>query len=201
MTIIISSNYKKHHKTYIDFVDHYWINYFKKKKISFYSIPNISNYKINFPKNKIKLIILPGGNDLFSKDKLSKTRLRVEFNMIKYGIKKKIPILGICRGMQIINFFFKGKQNRISGHMRTKHNIFFKEKIFLKKTLNVNSFHNFGIPSKKLSNKLKTIAIDKDNNVEIFKHRKKNIYGFMWHPERNNTYKELNTIINRLKIK
>ena len=52
-----------------------------------------------------------------------------------------------------------------------------------------------------MKNKLKIIAIDKDNNVEIFKHKKKNIYGFMWHPERNNTYKDLNKIINRLKIK
>ena len=70
MSIIISSNFKKYYKTYIDFVDHYWINYFKKR-ISFYSIPNISNYKINFPKNKIELIILQG-NDLLSKDKISK---------------------------------------------------------------------------------------------------------------------------------
>ena len=88
MSIIISSNFKKYYKTYIDFIDHYWINYFKKKRISFYSIPNISNYKINFPKNKIELIILPGGNDLLSKDKISKIRLKVEFKMIKYGIKK-----------------------------------------------------------------------------------------------------------------
>ena len=85
--------------------------------------------------------------------------------------------------------------------MRTKHKIFFKEKFFLKKNLNVNSFHNFGIPAKKMSKKFNAIATDKDNNVEIFKHRKKNIYGFMWHPERNNTYKDLSTIINRLKIK
>ena len=201
MSIIISSNYKKHHKTYIDFVDHYWINYFKKKKISFYSMPNISNYKVSFTKKKIRLIILPGGNDLFSKDKMSKIRLKVEFNLIRYGIKKNIPILGICRGMQVINFFFKGKQNKINGHMRTKHRIYFKEKFFLKKTLNVNSFHNFGIPTKKMSNKFRAIATDKDNNVEIFKHKQKSIYGFMWHPERNNTYKDLSTIINRLKIK
>ena len=83
--------------------------------------------------------------------------------------------------------------------MRTKHKIF-KDKFF-KKSLSVNSFHNFGIPLKKMSNKLKVIAIDKDDNVEVFKHRKKNIYGFMWHPERNKTYRELSTIIRKLRIK
>ena len=199
MSIIISSNYKKYYKTYIDFVDHYWINYFKLKKLSFFSLPNITNYKIDLFKNKIELIILPGGNDLFSKDKISKARLKIEFGLIKYGLKKKIPILGICRGMQVINLFFKGKQSRIYGHMKTRHKIFFKNKFFAKKILNVNSYHNFGIPIKKISNDLKVIAVDKNDNVEMFKHKKKNIYGFMWHPERNKNYKELNMILKKIK--
>ncbi len=201
MNIIISNNYKKYYKTYIDFIDHYWINYFKLKKFSFFSVPNINNYKINFSKKKIKLIILPGGNNVFSKDKISKTRLKIEFNLIKYAIRNNIPILGICRGMQVINLFFKGRQNKVNGHMRTKHKIFFKKKIFNKKTLIVNSYHNFGISSKKISKKLQIIAVDKDDNVEILKHKKNNIYGFMWHPERNKTYKELNKIIKIMKIK
>ena len=201
MSIIISSNCKKHYKTYIDFVDHYWINYFKLKKKTFFPLPNIKNFKINSLKNKIKLIILPGGNNLFSNDKISKIRIKVEFDLIKYALKKNIPILGICRGMQVINFFFKGNQSKIRGHMRTNHKIFFEKKIFNKKKINVNSFHNFGIPRKKMSTKLEVIAIDKDDNVEIFKHKKRNIYGFMWHPERNKTYRELGMIMKILKIK
>ena len=198
MNIIISSNFKKHYSTYIDFIDHYWINYFKFKKISFYSIPNISTYKYNFSKNFIKLIILPGGNDLYSKNKMSKTRLKVEFELIKYGLKNDIPILGICRGMQVINLFFKGKQKKIIGHMKSKHQIFFKKKFFTKTKMSVNSFHNFCIPIKNMSRKFSVIALDQDNNVEIFKHKKKKIYGFMWHPERNRNYKELNMIIKKL---
>ena len=201
MSVIISSNYKKHYKTYIDFVDHYWINYFKLKKISFFSLPNISNYKLEFSKYKIKLIILPGGNDLFSKDKISKARLKMEFDLIKYGLKKKIPILGICRGMQVINLFFKGKQARIYGHMKTRHKIFFKNKFFNKKIINVNSYHNFGIPIKKISNNLEVIAVDKNDNVEMFKHKKKSIYGFMWHPERNKNYKKIKIILKKIKKK
>ena len=50
-----------------------------------------------------------------------------------------------------------------------------------------------------MSNKFEEIALDKDENVEIFKHKKKNIYGFMWHPERNKNYKELSFIIKKIK--
>ena len=52
-----------------------------------------------------------------------------------------------------------------------------------------------------MSTKLEVIALDKDDNVEIFKHKKKKIYGFMWHPERNKSYKQLEIIMKRLKIK
>ena len=57
-------------------------------KKTFFSIPNMANYKINSLKKRVKLIILPGGNDIFSRDKISKVRLKVEFNLIKYAIKK-----------------------------------------------------------------------------------------------------------------
>ena len=52
-----------------------------------------------------------------------------------------------------------------------------------------------------MSNKFDVIALDKDKNVEIFKHKRKNILGLMWHPERNKTYNQLNLIIKKLKIK
>ena len=66
MKIYISSNFKKHFNTYIDFLDHNWIKYFDKKNYLFKLIPNslkISK-KILKEKGKIDLIILAGGNDV-----------------------------------------------------------------------------------------------------------------------------------------
>ena len=40
MNILITANTKKYFNTYIDFIDHYWLNYFEKKKINFKLIPN-----------------------------------------------------------------------------------------------------------------------------------------------------------------
>ena len=41
MEILISSNFKKYFNTHIDFIDHYWTNFFEKKETRFFMlIPN-----------------------------------------------------------------------------------------------------------------------------------------------------------------
>ena len=200
MKILISSNIKKYFNTYIDFIDHYWLKYFELKNYRFFQIPNSIKLSKNYLKNfgEIDLIILQGGNDIFSKEKYIQIRREVEINLIKFGINKKIPILGICRGMQILNYFFGGNLNKIKGHMKVKHKVYLKNKFFNKKDLNVNSFHNYGIKKNSLSKHFEIYAIDKDQNIEMFKHKKKSIYGIMWHPERENDYKNLNLIIQKI---
>jgi len=56
MKIYISSNFKKYFKTYIDFIDHYWIRYFDKKDNSFKLIPNSIKNLNEIIKDKKKLI-------------------------------------------------------------------------------------------------------------------------------------------------
>ena len=204
MKVLITSNFKKYYNTYIDFLDHYWIDYFDKYKIFFHLIPNsISNLKVILKTfDDTNLIILPGGNDIGGFGKLSKKRLRVECELIKIAIKKKIPVLGICRGMQVINYFFKGNIRKKKGHMNTKHKIYLKNNFFFKiDKMVVNSFHNYCIPEKNVSKKFRILAIDSNNNVEMFKHEKLNIFGIMWHPEREKNYKNLNNIIKRISLK
>ena len=200
MLIALTSNIKKHYKNYCDFVDYYWINFFEKKKINFIVLPNskIATASIlNKFKKKIDIVILQGGNDIYTKNKTINKRHAIEKYVIDFSIKNKLPVLGLCRGMQVLNLFFGGKLIKVKNHMRSFHQIkYFNKNNFLKKrVLKVNSFHNFGINKKILGTNLETIAVAPDNTIEEFKHLKYKIYGTMWHPERENNYKKLYKLI------
>ena len=197
----ITSNIKEYYKGYIDFLDHYWIDYFGKKKSDYNLIPN-NIYLSEKILKKINLLILTGGNDIISNKKESLIRNKIEKNLIKKAIKKKIPILGICRGAQLLNISFGGKIKKVRNHMRTRHNIYIeKNDIIKKKILNVNSFHNFGIEKNNLSKKFDRIAFDKEKNIEMFISKKNKIIGVMWHPEREKNKKILTDLIKKLKKK
>lgn len=130
-------------------------------------------------------IILSGGGNAFKIDE----RTKIETELIKHSIKKKIPLLGICRGAQQVNRFFKGTQKKIANHVRKNHKIRFINNIY--NQIYVNSFHNYGFDKNSLSKDLKILGLSYDDIVEYFVHKKYKIFGIMWHPER---YKKIKTI-------
>ncbi|MBT0822735.1 gamma-glutamyl-gamma-aminobutyrate hydrolase family protein, partial [Campylobacter lari] len=119
----------------------------------------------------LKGVILSGGNDLNSLNpsELSFKRDAYETKIISYCFKKNLPLLGICRGAQMIaqhfNSTLKPCQNHIGSHQITTK----------KGKFEVNSFHNFCIEN--LGENLKALAFTKDQSIEAFRHKKKHIYG------------------------
>ena len=43
---------------------------------------------------------------------------------MEYCLKNKIPIIGICRGAQLLNIIFKGSIKKVKNHVNKKHQIF-----------------------------------------------------------------------------
>ncbi len=197
----ITSNIKEYYSGYIDFIDYYWLDYFEKNNINYYLIPNKKKVSIKIL-NQIKMLIIPGGNDVSNNLKTSKIRNDIENRLINICSKKNIPILGICRGAQLLNKNFGGKTTKVKNHMRTRHDVFFTKNSILKKSfLNVKSFHNDGIKKNNLSKKFNMLANDKDKNVEMFISKNKKIIGTMWHPEREKSTLLLDKLINYLNKK
>ncbi len=125
---------------------------------------------------------------------ISSLRDEFEYRLFIAAIKTNKPILGICRGMQIINVFLGGSlYQHIEGHMQGKprdlatHSLEIKNKSLLfniiqRGAIGVNSFHHQAI--KRLSDRLVIDAISDDGYIEAFHcpdHRF--LLGIQWHPE------------------
>ena len=144
-------------------------------------IPLPLSYEIEFSRYKhlLKAVILSGGNDLslYNLNTLSKKRDAYEKQIITICLKEKIPLLGICRGAQIIAHYFNSNISPCKNHVNIQHEVFYFKEKFIS-----NSFHNFAI--KELGEDLVGLCFAKDNSIEAFKHKNENIFGIMWHIER-----------------
>lgn len=157
--------------------------------------PKILDYfELIFRENNIGLVLLSGGNDIlkFKDNKNSNSyfkRDETEIKLINYCITKKIPILSICRGFQLIASYLGGNIEKIEGHITKEHEV---SLIYLKEVIKVNSFHSFGLKKQSLPKAIKPFAIHKiDNTIEGFTTKEpfKSI-NIMWHPERYNGSRE-----------
>jgi len=176
-----------------DAISHEWVNLIEKLDGIPIFIPNtLKNTKLYLEELKLDKIILSGGDSKGDDESRDKT----ERDIIEYGIDKKIPILGICRGMQVINEYFGGSLiiTRNNEHVNKNHEIFITDKrmegILEFKRKKVNSYHHNIILEKNLGKDLKSFAKTVDNTIEGFFHSKFSVIGIMWHPERNRNLEE-----------
>ena len=171
-----------------DAIGHDWAQFLEKIELVPIFIPNNLENTSKFLNDvEIEGLIISGGDNLGDYPQRDST----EKSLLEYGIKNKIPIFGVCRGMQIINDFFGGDVIKTStqNHVDTSHNINIVNplnyKIFDLNSIEVNSFHNNIINSDILGENLDPFAIADDKTTEGFYHKTFPIIGVMWHPERS----------------
>ena len=150
-------------------------------------------------------IILSGGNDIHPKhyqqenlscNNISVERDAAEMAVINYAVKHKVPLLGICRGLQMINVAFGGslvqdltaREGKKISHVSSVHTLEINGHFFLEEYVNsrivVNSFHNQGITDQCMAKSLVSVAYSEDGVIEALRHKKYDIFGVQWHPER-----------------
>lgn len=124
-------------------------------------------------------ILINSGNDLGEYP----ARDNLEIRLLDYAKEKQIPVLGICRGTQLINHYCGGSLKPVSGHVATRQSL---EGELAKKYnySTVNSYHNFAITPATLGNNLSAVAHTADGVIKAIQHQQYPWLGIMWHPER-----------------
>ena len=133
--------------------------------------------------NNIKGIILSGGPSTVTGGKFQ--------SVPKEIFKKRIPILGICYGLQLIAKLFGGKIKPSKKRREFGRAFLFKRKssLLTKNFLNIKRSvwmsHEDAVVN--LPKSFKTIASTKDSNLTIIENSKNKIYGVQFHPEVTHT--------------
>lgn len=120
--------------------------------------------------------ILSGGNDL----KSSPERDDTEAEVMRYASKARSPLLGVCRGMQLLGLKSGAKLKKVQHHIGVTHKVSGSINKF------VNSFHTYSLSC--CPNQYRILAVSTDGEIEAIRHKTLPWEGWMWHPERNKQY-------------
>lgn len=188
-------------------------------------IPNLENIEdLTKLIDKVDGLILSGGHDVNPRTygernngklgAIDNLRDACEIFMTQYALEKDIPILGICRGFQILNITLGGTVHQdlpnagypvhsLPNSNRNEAAHFVKIiknsplfDIFNREEVWVNSFHHQGINV--LGRNLKVAATSEEGLVEaVYLDDKKFVLGVQWHPEMMYDNREMNGIFEK----
>lgn len=137
--------------------------------------------------------ILSGGNDLAfladAKDPAPE-RDRTEKAVLAYAHRNRLPLLGVCRGMQHMNCYLGGELKSFEGHVAVRHTVRIAPAFTkLGPYETVNSYHNRGVGAEGLAETLEGAVFAADGSIEAAVHRALLWVGIMWHPEREKPFR------------
>ena len=120
------------------------------------------------------------------------------------SLYKRIPILGVCLGHQIIGQVFGSKiiQARKLMHGKTSKITSKKNGILknLPKTFEATRYHSLIIDKKSLSSDLEITAETKDGLIMGVQHKKYDVHGVQFHPESIKTKLGMKILKNFIRI-
>lgn len=124
-------------------------------------------------------LVLTGGNDLCQFGGDAPDRDATESLLLETAIAWKLPVIGICRGMQFLGDYFGCMLARLPGHAGTRHAV---RQLDGDGGAMVNSYHNYCVTAPGTG--IEPMLVASDGSIEAFRHTSLPVYGIMWHPER-----------------
>ena len=120
------------------------------------------------------------------------------------SLYKRIPILGVCLGHQIIGQVFGSKIVQAKRLMHGKTSKIISKKLGILKNLpksfEATRYHSLIIDKKSLSKHLEITAESKDGLIMGVQHKKYNVHGVQFHPESIKTKLGIKILKNFIRI-
>lgn len=134
-------------------------------------------------------LLLTGGEDLVALGGEQTGRDETERRLLDWALAARRPVIGVCRGMQMLVHSFGGRLHRVEQHVGTRHEIAFQGV-----ARSVNSFHAWG--ATELPAPL--VALARAGPVaEAVQLAGAPVLGLMWHPEREEPFDPLDLTLFR----
>ena len=175
-----------------DALDQKWIDFLLSINVFPVILPNNIDYVKQLVEEELfDGVLLTGGNSLVSCGGDAPEREEIENFLLSMAINKNIPVIGVCRGMQVIQEFFNNNLIRISGHTATRFILKVKEKsrfgCLISNIKDVNAYHDYG--AFEAQGELLPVAYSSDGVVMALEHCIKPVFGVMWHSERESSFR------------
>jgi N5-(cytidine 5'-diphosphoramidyl)-L-glutamine hydrolase len=122
-------------------------------------------------------LVLTGGNDLAALGGDAPERDATEIALLDVAESRGLPVLGVCRGMQVIQQRCAIPLHRVEGHV-ARHQVIRIDG----EPREVNSYHRFAACQSRPP--LDVWAVADDGVVKAIRHVARLTTGIMWHPER-----------------
>lgn len=154
-------------------------------------LPNVPEVALELCSSSgIDGLVLTGGNDLTSVGGDAPERDATENALVEITESKGLPILGVCRGMQLLQERCGVALRRVEGHVSPRQTIRISGEPVL-----VNSYHNYGATETRPP--LEVWAVADDGVIKAIRRADYPAVGIMWHPERMSPFSDADLALFR----
>lgn len=187
-----------------DALSHDWLRFLDRFHVTPVLVPNSwADPGARLRQMEVSGLLLTNGNDVglqpderwAGSESVSEARDRTEQALLAWAVERRMPVLGVCRGMQLINTYFGGTlvrdlAARANGeaHVAAEHRLTIVDPEYRRRlgveACATNSFHNHGVTQNTLAPGLRAMALSEAGVVEGCYHPSLPVLGIQWHPER-----------------
>lgn len=210
MRVAVTISIHQHTDQPRDFLQHTYVPYLEPLGLIPILVPNIIADPVAYVRAlDVQGFVLTGGGDVAPErygeadsgtetESISPARDSTEYHLLEFAVERSLPVVGICRGMQMINVFFGGSLIQdIPSQLRSpirhdgnpSHALAITDARFAQvlqaDRIEVNSFHHQGVTADRLAPELDSFALSEiDGVIEGVAHQRCPVLGVQWHPER-----------------